>query len=195
METRQFRRVGGTKDIGVDVRIISMTNKDLEAAVARGDFRQDLYYRLKVISVKMPALREHPADAALLAEHFLRRFAQEIKRPQKTLSPEAREAMLRYAWPGNVRELRNTIERIVLLETDETVRPDHLPEEIRSGARRGGRPLAELPPEGVKLEDVERDLVRQAVERAGGNQTQAAELLGIERDALRRRMQKFNLIS
>ncbi|MBI5688236.1 MAG: sigma-54-dependent Fis family transcriptional regulator [Verrucomicrobia bacterium] len=195
METRQFRRVGGTKDISVDVRMISMTNKNLEDAVARNEFRQDLYYRLKVISVRMPALREHPADAVRLAQHFLQRFAQEFKRQPKQLAPETQEALLHYAWPGNVRELRNTIERIVLLEADETVLPDHLPAEIRSGARRGGRPVAELPPEGVKLEDVERDLVRQAVERAGGNQTQAAELLGIERDALRRRLQKFNLIS
>jgi DNA-binding NtrC family response regulator len=195
METRQFRRVGGTKDITVDVRLISMTNKNIETAVECGEFRQDLYYRLKVISVRMPALREHPADAAQLAEHFLRRFTQEFKRPPKQLSPEAREALLHYAWPGNVRELRNTIERIVLLEADETLSPDHLPTEIRSGTRSKGRPVAELPPEGVKLEDVERELVRQAVERAGGNQTQAAELLGIERDALRRRMQKFNLMS
>jgi DNA-binding NtrC family response regulator len=132
METRQFRRVGGTKDITVDVRLISMTNKNIETAVECGEFRQDLYYRLKVISVRMPALREHPADAAQLAEHFLRRFTQEFKRPPKQLSPEAREALLHYAWPGNVRELRNTIERIVLLEADETLSPDHLPTEIRS---------------------------------------------------------------
>jgi DNA-binding NtrC family response regulator len=194
METRQFRRVGGTKDISVDVRMISMTNKNLEDAVARGEFRQDLYYRLKVISVRMPALREHPADAVPLAEHFLRRFTQEFKRPLKQLSPDAREALRRYRWPGNARELRNTIERIVLLEADEILSPKHLPAEIRSGAPRTSRMALELLPEGVKLEDVERELVRQAMERSGGNQTQAAELLGIERDALRRRMQKFNLM-
>ncbi len=194
LETRQFRRVGGTKDISVNVRLISMTNKDLEGAVVRGEFRQDLYYRLKVISVKMPALREHPADAVLLAQHFLKRFAQEFNRPLKRLSPEAQETMLRHGWPGNVRELRNAMERIVLLEAGEAVLPQHLPAEFRPGAPRGCRPAVELPPEGVKLEDVERELVRQAVERAGGNQTQAAELLGIERDALRRRLQKFNLI-
>ncbi len=194
LETRQFRRVGGTRDISVNVRMISMTNKDLETAVARGEFRQDLYYRLKVISVRMPALREHPADAVLLAQHFLRRFAQEFNHPLKQLSPEAQEALLRYGWPGNVRELRNAIERIVLLEAGEAVLPKHLPAEIQSGAARGGRRAVELPAEGVKLEDVERELVRLAVERAGGNQTQAAELLGIERDALRRRLQKFNLM-
>ena len=194
LETRQFRRVGGTRDISVNVRMISMTNKDLETAVARGEFRQDLYYRLKVISVRMPALREHPADAVLLAQHFLQRFAQEFNHPLKKLSPEAQEALLRYGWPGNVRELRNAIERIVLLEAGEVVLPKHLPAEIQSGAARGGRRAVELPAEGVKLEDVERELVRLAVERAGGNQTQAAELLGIERDALRRRLQKFNLM-
>ena len=194
LETRQFRRVGGTRDITVNVRLISMTNKNLEAAVARGEFRQDLYYRLKVISVKMPALREHPADAVMLARHFLRRFSQEFNHPLKQLSPEAQEAMLRYNWPGNVRELRNAIERIVLLEAEEAVLLKHLPAEIRTGMTRTGPPLVELPAEGVKLEDVERELVRQAVERAGGNQTQAAELLGIERDALRRRIQKFNLM-
>ncbi|MBM3888243.1 MAG: sigma-54-dependent Fis family transcriptional regulator, partial [Verrucomicrobia bacterium] len=193
LETRTFRRVGGTQDISVDVRVIALTNKDMATAVSRGEFRQDLYYRLKVIAVKMPALRERPEDAVMLAEHFLQRFAAEFKKAAKRLSDEAKQVLAGYRWPGNVRELRNAIERIVILEPDEVVLPKHLPPEIRLGTGLPGKAVVELPPEGLTLDQVERELVRQAMERAGGNQTQAAALLGIERDALRRRLQKYNL--
>jgi len=191
LETRKFRRVGGTQDITVDIRVIALTNKDLVAAVQRGEFRQDLYYRLKVIAVKMPPLRERAEDIAPLAEHFLEHFAEEFKKPQKKLSPEAQQAFQRYSWPGNARELRNAIERLVILEADPVVSVDHLPLEIRAGVPITGPSVVTLPPVGIALETVERDLVRQAMERTGGNQTRAAELLGIERDALRRRLIKF----
>ena len=133
LETRKFRRVGGTQDIAVDVRVIALTNKDMITAVQHGEFRQDLYYRLKVIAVKMPPLRERPTDIVPLAEHFLEHFAAEFKKPKKTLSPETRQAITRYPWPGNARELHNAIERVVILEADPIIALDHLPLEIRAG--------------------------------------------------------------
>jgi len=193
LETRHFRRVGGSQDIAVDVRVIACTNKRLDEAVAKGEFRQDLLYRLKVISVRLPSLRERREDVPVLAGHFLNKFATEFKKPRKQLAPETATVLQQYDWPGNVRELRNAIERIVILEADPVVQPGHLPPEIRVGplpAARSGHGL-ELPADGVKLVDVERALVLQAIERAAGNQTRAAELLGLERDALRRRLIKF----
>lgn len=194
LETMQFRRVGGTQDIAVDVRVVALTNKDLKQAVARAEFRQDLYYRLKVISVRMPSLKERPEDIPALAGHFLQRFAGELNKPPKALSPQAIEILCRYDWPGNVRELRNVMERLVILEADAVIEPRHLPPEIRAGLKRPDRWTIELPPTGVKLADVERELVLQAIERANGNQTHAAQLLGIERDALRRRLIKYGFL-
>ena len=191
LETRKFRRVGGTQDIAVDVRVIALTNKNMTVAVQRGEFRQDLYYRLKVIAVNMPPLRERPADIVPLAEHFLEHFAGEFKKPIKALSPETQQAITRYPWPGNARELRNAIERVVILEADPIVSREHLPLEIRAGIPTGDPTAVTLPTDGIALETVERDLVRQAMERTRGNQTRAAELLGIERDALRRRLIKY----
>jgi len=191
LETRKFRRVGGTQDIAVDVRVIALTNKDMITAVQHGEFRQDLYYRLKVIAVKMPPLRERPTDIVPLAEHFLEHFADEFKKPKKTLSPETRQAITRYPWPGNARELHNAIERVVILEADPIIALDHLPLEIRAGIPTVAPTAVTLPADGIALETVERDLVRQAMERTNGNQTRAADLLGIERDALRRRLIKY----
>ncbi|HUI05500.1 MAG TPA: sigma-54 dependent transcriptional regulator [Verrucomicrobiae bacterium] len=194
LETRQFRRVGGTQDIAVDVRVIACTNKNLTETVARGEFRQDLLYRLKVISVDIPPLRERREDIPQLAEHFLKHFAEEFKKSPKQLSPEAGDALRCYDWPGNVRELRNAVERLVILESDDVIQPKHLPPEIRAGVKKNGKWVVELPGRGVALAEVERELVLQAMERAGGNQTRAAELLGIERDALRRRLVKYGLL-
>ena len=194
LETRQFRRVGGTQDIAVDVRVIASTNKNLEAAVAHGEFRQDLLYRLKVISVIIPPLRERPEDVPLLAEHFLKHFAEEFKKSPRQLSREAAEALGRYDWPGNARELRNVIERLIILESASVIEPQHFPPEIRAGVKKQGKWLVELPTGGTALAEVERQLVLQAMERARGNQTRAAELLGIERDALRRRLVKYGLL-
>jgi DNA-binding NtrC family response regulator len=193
LETRQFRRVGGKQDISVDVRVVASTNKHLDDLVAKGEFRQDLLYRLKVINITLPSLRERREDVPRLAEHFLRSFATDFKKPQKQLSPEAAEVLQQYDWPGNVRELRNIIERIVILEADPVVLSSHLPPEVRLGVKPadGNQFVVALPAAGVKLGDVERSLVLQAIERAAGNQSRAAELLGIERDALRRRLIKF----
>jgi two-component system response regulator AtoC len=191
LETRQFRRVGGQQDISVDVRVIASTNKRLDEAVARGEFRQDLLYRLKVIALRLPSLSERPDDIPILAHHFFKSFASEFNKPLKQLSPEAVAVLRRYAWPGNVRELRNVIERLVILESATLIQPQHLPLEMHAGHKPTGKWLVELPAEGVALADVERQLALQAIERCAGNQTQAAELLGIERDALRRRLIKY----
>lgn len=191
LETRKFRRVGGTKDIAVDVRVVALSNKNMSAAVQSGEFRQDLYYRLKVIAVTMPPLRDRREDIVPLAEHFLQHFAEEFNKPQKQLSAEAKEALRGYSWPGNARELRNAIERLIILEAAPIVIPDHLPMEIRAGVPSTAPAVVSLPPQGIALDTVERELVRQAMERTTGNQTRAAELLGIERDALRRRLIKF----
>jgi DNA-binding NtrC family response regulator len=194
LETRHFRRVGGVQDIAVDVRVIALTNRRLDEAVASGEFRQDLLYRLKVISVRMPPLRDRVEDIGLLAEHFLQSFSDEFKKPRKQLSPEALDALQNYPWPGNVRELRNVIERLVILERDEVILTKHLPVEICARVGGNGKFHFELPQSGVPLEQVERELVVQALDRTSGNQSRAAQLLGLERDALRRRMQKFSLM-
>ena len=195
LESREFSRIGGTQTISVDVRLIAATNRNLEVAVRNGEFRQDLYYRLKVISLRMPALREQPEDIPLLAEHYLAQFAEEFSKPVKKLTPEAAKTLQQYEWPGNVRELRNVIERLVILEQADVVLPEHLPAELRLGTRPLSRSIIQLPAEGVALTDVERELVRQAMERSGGNQSNAAELLGIERDALRRRLIKYGYLA
>jgi len=195
LESREFQRVGGTQSISVDVRVIAATNNNLEQAVANGEFRQDLYYRLKVISLRMPALRDQPEDIPLLAAHYLEQFADEFNKPPKKLSPETAAALQRYAWPGNVRELRNVMERLVILEKTEVVLPEHLPAELLLGTQPNHRSIIQLPPGGVALAQVERELVCQAMQRAGGNQSSAAELLGIERDALRRRLIKYGYLS
>jgi two-component system NtrC family response regulator len=191
LESREFSRLGGTKPITVDVRVIAATNRNLDEAVARGEFRQDLYYRLKVISLQMPALREQREDIPLLARHYLQQIAEEYTKPVQQLADDAAAVLARYDWPGNVRELRNVIERLVILDPQPVIMAAQLPVEIRTGARRNGEFRIELPEGGVALSDVERELVIQAMERSGGNQTRAAELLGIERDALRRRLVKF----
>ena len=195
LETRTFRRVGGEKDITVDVRVIASTNKNLTQAVARGEFRQDLYYRLKVIGIHLPALADRRDDIPVLARHFVQQFAAEFTKPVKTLSAAACDALAKYDWPGNVRELRNVMERLVILESAPVIEPHHLPSEIRAGNTAAQRPIIELPPGGVELTAVECELVRQAMERAGQNQTHAAELLGLERDALRRRLVKYGYLA
>ncbi len=195
LESRQFYRLGGTQPISVDVRVIAATNRNLEEAIERGEFRQDLYYRLKVISLRLPALRERPEDIAVLARHFLRQFAEEYSKSTKRLSEAAARVLEECAWSGNVRELRNVIERLVILEHADEILPEHLPAELRLHTKPNGRSLIELPADGVALVDVERELVRQAMERSGGNQSFAAELLGLERDALRRRLIKYGYLA
>jgi len=204
IESRQFRRVGGTVDHHVDIRIVAATNRDLEVAVREGRFREDLYYRLKVIPIVLPPLRERREDIPLLLQHYLDKYNADFRKGFRSVSPEALEILMAYPWPGNVRELRNLVERVLILESGESILPEHLPAEMKAlaaqpgGSRtpsdNGGTETAyRLPPAGVCLDEVEKDFVRQALQMANGNQTRAAQLLGISRDQLRYRLQKFGL--
>jgi two-component system response regulator AtoC len=202
LENRRFKRVGGLVDITLDASVVAATNRDLKQDVKSGRFREDLYFRLGVIVIDVPSLRERPMDVPLLVDHFLHHFNRRMPRPIEGISEEALLAMQRYEWPGNVRELRNVIERILILERDATIiRRDHLPPEIKRRVGPGA-PTATaasapfiLPEAGVNLDEVELSLITQAIERTGGNQSQAARLLGISRYALRYRLEKHNLLS
>jgi DNA-binding NtrC family response regulator len=189
LEEKTFKRVGGLSDMRVDVRVIAATNRDLEQEVKAGKFREDLFYRLQVMPIHLPPLRERRGDVPLLAGYFIDRFNREFRKRVRGLSPAAAEVLHQYGWPGNVRELRNAIERAMLLIDREWLEPEHFTTLTRTVAPTQFR----LPPEGVNLEDVERQLLLQALERAGGNQTQAAQLLGINRDQVRYRVEKFGL--
>jgi two-component system, NtrC family, response regulator AtoC len=194
LEEKTFRRVGGTSDIHVDVRVIAATNRNLEEQVRASKFRDDLYYRLNVLRVEVPPLRARDNDIALLAQHFVDTFAREFKRSVQTISPAAEGALKAYAWPGNVRELRNLVERAVLLSDGDVLQPaDFEPLHTAHAPAGDGHGGFNLPIEGVALEEVEKSLVIQALDRAGGNQTRAATLLGLHRDQIRYRIEKFGL--
>jgi DNA-binding NtrC family response regulator len=197
LEERTFKKVGGLKDIKVNIRVVATTNKkDLEKAVREGNFRADLYYRLKVFPVYILPLRERRDDIIPLAMHHIRRFNREFKKNVKGISQGAEKLLLHYPWYGNARELRNVIERICILEDTETIYPEHLPAEIikHVETKSDDNGYIDLPNDGISLKDVEKDLIEQAVKRAVNNQTKAAKLLGISRDALRYKMQKFGLL-
>lgn len=196
LEESSFRRVGGLKDIPLDVRVIAASNRDLKVEAETGRFRLDLYYRLSVIQIDIPALRDRGEDVLNLAEGYIAHFNQKLRKQIKGLSQEAKALFLRYSWPGNVRELRNCIERAMILEDGDLITLKYLPRGIVSETGAPTPALAPasvftLPAEGINLEEVELSLVRQAVERSGGNQTRAAELLGISRDQLRYRLKKL----
>ena len=195
LEERSFRRVGGTKDITVDVRVIAASNRDLRQAMESGDFRKDLYYRLQVVTITIPPLRNRRDDIPLLARHFLEYFSREFKKRLPRLSPQAERLLVQYDWPGNVRELRNVIERAMILEDTGDLLPGHLPPEIGGLAASAvlPAPTFQLPETGIVLEEVEREFVRQALDLTQGNQTRAARLLGLTRDELRYRVKKFGL--
>ena len=195
LETRRFKRLGGMVDHQIDIRIIAATNADLEAAVREGRFREDLYYRLKVIPIVLPPLRERPEDIPLLLAHYMAKYNAEFRKNFSRVSDDALRLLMAYRWPGNVRELKNLVERILILEKGDTILPEHLPPEMTVPAESALPPSYALPPRGVSLDEVEKDLVRQALEAAKGNQTRAAQLLGISRDQLRYRMQKFGFAS
>jgi two-component system response regulator AtoC len=206
LETRTFRRVGGGADITVDVRVVAATHRDLAKLVAEGRFREDLYFRLNVVPVHVPALRERIADIAPLVEHFVVRFCRELGRPTARLHPAALELLQGYRWPGNVRELRNVIERVLLLEADDEIRPEHLPPEMSGGASaRGAGPLAggalsgsgaaaidPFPAGAVRpLAELEKMAIEHALRVCEGNKTRAASLLGIARQTLRTKLKEY----
>jgi len=205
LEKMSFRRVGGVKDIQVDVRILCATNRDLKRSVERGDFREDLYYRLKVVPLHLPPLRERPEDITLLAEHFLRHFSARFGKQFTGLTAEARRRLLEYSWPGNIRELKNMMERVALLEdgtelTEEQLpfvrEPDHETDDIVDRIKRAVDDV--FPQDGIDFEELitglERSLIQKAYRAADGNQSQTAKLLKLNRDKLRYRMKSFELL-
>jgi DNA-binding NtrC family response regulator len=192
-EEKAFRRVGGRLDIQVDVRIVACTHVDLERLIEEKKFREDLYYRLNAITIDVPPLRERPEDIAPLTEHFLRHFSRELKKEVTGLSTDGLQKLQAYGWPGNVRELRNVLERAVLLGPTAELSEDDIVVGRPSVAR--VKRLLTLPTSGIDLVELDRDLVAQALERAAGNQTQAAELLGITRDQFHYRLKKYGLLA
>ncbi len=222
IENKVFRRIGGHRDITVDVRIVAATNRNLDELVRTGQFREDLFFRLNVIPVRIPPLRERREDILPLADHFLSVFSNDIRRTRSGFSDLSKRQMMSYDWPGNVRELRNIVERALILGPEGILECLDLPlppepgdhglaaaqvlpgpggegaasaaeSALSPGARPGGHGFR-LPPSGIVLEDVEQEFLRQALEATRGNQTKAAEMLGLTRDALRYRMKKFSLL-
>ena len=197
LENKTFRRVGGVQELRADVRVIAATNVNLEERVSEGRFRADLLFRLNVIRIAVPALREHLDDVPTLAAHFVARYNQEMKRQVRGISPPAMEILRGYHWPGNVRELRNAIERAFILHAGaDEIRPEHLTPELRRAGPAPKRQEKLVPPvseDGLVLDDVEKKLIAEAMERASGNQSKAARLLGVSRDTLRYRLKKHGM--
>ena len=213
LEDQIIRRVGGVRDIQVDVRVIAASNRDLERAVRDGQFRQDLFYRLAIISVFLPPLRERKEDIMPLVEFFIGRYNRKFKKAVRGITDDTQRLLMRHEWPGNVRELKNAIERAMILEDEDQLRPAYLPFAVGSGTATGptafemsssnittplangrGLPKLSIPEGGTSLEEVERALVEIALVQASGNQTHAARLLDISRDALRYKLKKFGLM-
>src|SRR5437868_13331118 len=219
LEDQVIRRIGGTKDMQVDVRVIAASNRDLEKAVREGQFRQDLYYRLAIIAIFIPPLRERTEDILPLVDFFIDWYNRKFKKSIRGISPETRRLLLAHNWPGNVRELKDSIERAMILEDGSVLTPRYMPFALGDAARSGltafeassapadggggGKQLANgrvlprlyIPEEGTSLEEVERAMVELAMRHANGNQTHAARLLDISRDALRYKLKKFELVS
>ncbi len=197
LEERTFRRIGGTKEIPVDVRIVSATNQELLKKIEEKSFRNDLYYRLQVIPIYLPPLRERTEDIMTLVDFFIDHYNREFGKTVKGVSKMARKFLEDYHWPGNVRELRNIIERAIILESEETLMLEHLPGELvsRTGETASGPMNLRIPPEGIDIEDIERELIRQSLEIAEGNQSKAAKKLNLGIDAFRYRMKKFGFLT
>lgn len=197
LEDRMLRRIGGTKIIPVDVRIISATNKDLLKAIEDKSFRNDLYYRLQVIPIYLPSLRERGDDVLILAKAFIEMYNNEFNKRIKGFTPQVEQTLLEYNWPGNIRELKNVIERAIILSND-TECIEHLPLDSSSlpptTETAGPVGMFRLPPEGIDIEEVERELIRQALENNEWNQSKAAKKLSLGVDAFRYRMKKFGFL-
>jgi transcriptional regulator with PAS, ATPase and Fis domain len=189
LEEKTFKRVGGLADVHVDVRVVAATNRTLEDQVEAGKFREDLFYRLQVMPITLPALRERRGDVSVLVDYYIDRYNREFRKKVRGVTADARSLLEQYRWPGNVRELRNAIERAMLLADGDWLRPD----DFSSLARGEVGSTFRLPHEGINLEEVEKQLLVQALERSGGNQTRAGQLLGINRDQVRYRIEKFGL--
>ena len=191
LQERRFERLGGTRSIDVDVRVVAATNRDLQQLIADGTFREDLFYRLNVVPITLPPLRQRTGDIPRLVAHFLDKY----EAAGRTITNDAMQALTRYPWPGNIRELENTIERIVILASAPEIGIADLPAEVRAGvAPSASRThIFELPEDGLDLEEVEMDLLRQAMDRAGGSATKAAKLVGLTPKTLEARMHRLGL--
>lgn len=190
LQQGEVQRLGSDRSIRVDVRVLAATNRDLEAEVRDGGFREDLYYRLNVIALRVPALRERPEDIPLLARHFLHRFAERNRKTYRGFSPRVMDLMLHYDWPGNVRELENVVERAVILSPGEFVTENDLPASLR-----GAEKSSTVTVGGHSLEDAEREAIARTLEQVGNNKSEAARVLGVTRVTLRSKMKKFGLDS
>jgi transcriptional regulator with PAS, ATPase and Fis domain len=191
LQEREFERLGGTKTLKVDVRLIAATNRDLRAALEEGTFREDLYYRLNVVSIDIPPLREHKEDIPDLANFFLKKYAHESGNPPQGLTPQAMKLLMDFHWPGNVRELENIIQRSVTLSSAAVLDVSDI--HLDSQTRRPVAGPAHVLPEGVTLEQWEDETIREALRRANGNKSQAARALGLSRNALRYRLSKIGV--
>ena len=191
LQERRFERLGGTRSIDVDVRVVAATNRDLQQLIADGSFREDLFYRLNVVPITLPPLRQRQGDIPRLVAHFLDKY----KAGDKTITNEAMEALAAYPWPGNIRELENAIERIVILAATDELGLEDLPSEVRAGVAPGASRthLFELPEDGLDLEELEMDLLRQAMDRSGGSAIKAAKLVGLTPKTLEVRMHRLGL--
>ena len=190
LQEQEFEAVGGTKTIRVDVRVITATHKDLETAIKEGSFREDLYYRLNVVPIQIPPLRDRKEDIPILAEHFLKIYADKNNRPLHGFEPQVLDALVRYAWPGNVRELENNVERMVVMSRGETILNQDL------------SPVLKPPPEeeqesrsliGSSLKDIEKEVILQTLEQAGGNRTHTARILGVTRKTLQNKIKEYGI--
>jgi len=188
LQEKELERLGGTRTLSVDARVIAATNKNLEASLTQGDFREDLYYRLNVFPIHLPPLRERRTDILLLADHFIERYAREHDRDVRRIAPEAIERLLAYPWPGNVRELENCIERAVLLAEDRTIRSGHLPPSLQAAAPR--RKPTSLP---EAVAELEQDLIRAALSATRGNLAQAAKKIGLTQRMIGYKVRKYGL--
>ena len=195
LEEKEFFKIGGTEKRKADVRIIAATNKDLESEVGKGNFRDDLYFRLNVVKLRIPPLRERREDILPLFRFFVDRFNEQFKKGFVKISEEAEERIIAYPWSGNIRELRNTVERIILLEKGHTILANHLSFLTeKAGLPDGKTPFkAAIPPQGIILDEVEKGYIVEALRIKEGNKNQSAKLLGISRSALLYRMEKYGI--
>ncbi len=195
IQEREIDKIGDPRPVKVNVRILAATNRNLKNRIADGDFREDLYYRLSVVTIEIPPLREHREDILLLLQHFLDKFQKRHGVPHLAIAEDARHRLLQYNWPGNVRELENVIERLVVLARSESITEADLPAEVRASESRIAALNLQLPEEGISLENLEKEVLQRALEKHGWNQTHAARYLDITRSTLLYRMEKYGLRS
>ncbi|MGB9561215.1 MAG: sigma-54 interaction domain-containing protein, partial [bacterium] len=188
IQEKSFERLGGTRRLYIDVRIIAATNRDIKKEVVQGNFRDDLYFRLNVINIHLPPLRERKEDIIIFAKYFIEKFSRELKKEIKGISKDAEKILLSYDFPGNVRELENLIERAVVLADGPIITPELFPQELRYPET-----MAVSGTKSITLMEIEKSAIIEALKRCGGNQSGAARILGITRDKLRYRMKKYNI--